>query len=136
MALCVYFECENTACYNYEGRKALMCEYHKCDNMIIIQKQKCTHAKCHRIARFNIHNEKHAIYCIDHKLPDMIDLENALYDYDNKRGCMKKINKPILVKDKKCALSESKIDKKRPLENKCCKDECDKIPKFNAPHKH
>lgn len=37
MGLCVYFECENTACYNYEGRKALMCEYHKCDNMIIIK---------------------------------------------------------------------------------------------------
>lgn len=62
----------------------------------------------------------------------MIDLENALYDYDNKQGCMKKINKriyesnqPILVKDKK------------PLElkNTCCKDDCEKIPKFNAPHK-
>ena len=125
MVLCVYFECENTACYNYEGRKALMCEYHKCDNMIIIQKQKCTHAKCHRIARFNIPNEKRAIYCIDHKLPDMIDLENALYNYDNKRCCMKKINEPNLVKDKK------------PLEikNICFKDGCDNIPKFNAPHK-
>jgi len=140
MGLCANHKCRKTACYNYEGRKALMCEYHKCDNMIIIQKQKCTHVKCHRIARFNIPNEKHAIYCIDHKLPDMIDLENALYDYDNKQGFIEKMNKRIyesnqpflLVKDKKPL-----DNKKKPLElkNTCCRDGCDKIPKFNAPHK-
>ena len=147
MVLCVYFKCKKTACYNYEGRRALMCEYHKCDNMIIIKKHKCTHAKCHRIARFNVPNEKHPIYCIDHKLPDMIDLENALYDYDNKQGFMEKINKRIyesnqpilLVKNKRIYESNQPIllvkDKERPLENKCYKDGCEKIPKFNAPHK-
>lgn len=133
MGLCVYFKCKKTACYNYEGRKALMCEYHKCDNMIFIQKQKCTHAKCHRNARFNIPNEKHPIYCTDHKLPDMIDLENALYDYD-KQGFMDKINKRIYELNQPILLVK---DKKRPLEikNTCCKDGCEKIPKFNAPHK-
>lgn len=144
MGLCVNPKCKKTAFYNYEGRTAMMCEYHKYDNMIFIQKQKCTHAKCHRIARFNIPNEKYAIYCIDHKLPDMIDLENALYGYDNKQGFIDKMNKMIyesnqpilLVKDKKRVL-ECKIDKKRPLEikNTFCKDGCDNIPKFNAPHK-
>ena len=134
MCLCVYSDCKNTACYNYEGRMALMCEYHKCDNMIIIKKHKCTHAKCHRIARFNVPNEKHPIYCIDHKLPDMIDLENALYDYDNKRCCMKKRNKRIYESNQPILLVK---DKERPLElkNTCYKDGCEKIPKFNAPHK-
>jgi hypothetical protein len=81
----------------------------------------------------------------------MIDLENALYDYDNFQGMIDKTNKIIYEFnqsnyfdsslqrkiEKKHALSESKIDKKRPLEikNICCKDGCDNIPKFNAPHK-
>jgi len=146
MGLCV--KCKKKACYNYEGRIAIVCEYHKHPGMIFIQKQKCAHAKCQRIARFNIPNEKQSIYCIDHKLPDMIDLQNALYDYDNKQGFLEQINKMIyesnqpilLVRDKKPEkmIHESNQPKKKPVENKnkCYKEDCDKIPKFNAPHKH
>ena len=153
MVLCVYSDCKNTACYNYEGRRAIMCEHHKCNGMIIIKKQRCIH--CCRYARFNIATEKTAIYCIDHKLPDMIDLQNALYDYVNFQGTIDKTNKIIhefydqpnnfelaaqrkidkkrALENKRKCLLESKD--KRSLENKCCKDGCDKTPKFNAPHK-
>jgi len=152
MGVCANSNCKNTACYNYEGRQSLMCEKHKFDGMIIIKKQKCIHTKCFRNARFNIPNEKNAIYCIDHKLTDMIDIENTLYDYGNAKGILDKTNQIIYEYnqsnifdlslknkiDKKRTLSESKIDKKRTLsesKDTCCKDGCDKTPKFNAPHK-
>ena len=93
MGVCVNPKCKNTACYNYEGRRAIVCEQHKYDGMIIIKKQKCIH--CCRYARFNIPTEKSPIYCIDHKLPDMIDLQHALYDSDNVQEIMDKTNKII-----------------------------------------
>ena len=129
MRLCVYSDCKNTACYNYEGRKALMCEYHKCDNMIIIKKQKCIHKMCKRNARFNIPTEKNAIYCIDHKLPVMIDVASIIYkhtfpDMLDPTNKIYEYNHPPLDNDKE-----------RPLENKCYRDGCNNIPKFNAPHK-
>ena len=139
MGVCANPKCKNTASYNYEGRQAIMCEKHKFDRMIIIKKQKCIHTKCCRNARFNISTEKSAIYCIDHKLPDMIDLQNDLYDYDNVQEMMDKIiyesNQPTIFD-----LSlQRKIDKTRDLSERkdtCCKDGCDKTPKFNAPHKN
>ena len=128
MVLCVYSDCKNTACYNYEGGRALMCEHHKCDRMIVIKKQKCIHKNCKRNARFNI-PEKNAIYCIDHKLPVMIDVASIIYkhtfpDMLDPTNKIYEYNHPLLDNDKK-----------RPLENKCFKDGCDNIPKFNAPHK-
>lgn len=136
MGVCVNPNCKNTACYNYEGRLPLVCEQHKYDGMIIIKKQKCIHTKCCRYARFNIANEKIAIYCIDHKLPDMIDLQNALYDSDNIQEMDKIVYKSKQSKQpNNFYLSLCKKDKKRVSENKCFKDGCDKPPKFNAPHK-
>lgn len=140
MVLCVYSNCENMACYNYEGGRAMMCEKHKCDRMILIKKQKCIHKKCNRNARFNI-PEKSAIYCIDHKLHDMIDVstihkykESDLFDAINK---IYEYNPTkILLSDynpTKILLSECKD--KHILESKCLKDGCNNIPKFNAPHK-
>jgi hypothetical protein len=138
MGVCVNPKCKNTACYNYEGRRAIVCEQHKYDGMIIIKKQKCIH--CCRYARFNIPTEKSPIYCIDHKLPDMIDLQHALYDSDNVQEIMDKTNKIIYEFNQPNNFDLSrKIDKKHALSERkdtCCKDGCDKIPKFNAPHKH
>ena len=139
MGVCANPKCKNAACYNYEGRQAIMCEHHKFDGMIIIKKQKCIHTKCCRNARFNIPNEKSVIYCIDHKLPDMIDIENTLYDYDNFQGILDKTNKIIYEfnnQSNNFDLSlQRKIDKKRALSERkdtCFKDGCDKTPKFNA----
>ena len=131
MVLCAEPHCKNTACYNYEGGLVMMCEHHKSYGMIIIKKQLCIHGNCHKKARFNI-PEKKALYCIDHKLPDMIDLSNVIYKYKIP-DILDPTNKMYEFNPPKSNLSSSKF--KRPLENKCYKDDCDKTPKFNAPHK-
>ena len=140
MGLCTEPDCRNKACYNYQGRHPMVCEHHKYDGMIIIKKTKCIHEKCNRNARFNIPNEKSTIYCIDHKLPDMIDIENALYNYYNVqqvRDKTKQIIYEFYHKPNNFELAaQRKIDKKRVSESKCFKDGCDKTPKFNAPHKN
>jgi hypothetical protein len=62
----------------------------------------------------------------------MIDLSNVIYKYKIP-DILDPTNKMYEFIPPKSNLSSSKY--KRPLENKCFKDDCDKIPKFNASHK-
>ena len=127
MVRCVYPDCEKTAYYNNPRGHAMLCKEHKFDGMIIV-KRKCIHKTCNKTAHFNIPTEEIAIYCMNHKLPDMIDVESVLYEYKlhgmiDIKNKMYEYNNP----PKKRALSERK--------DTCFKDGCDKTPKFNAPHK-
>lgn len=132
---CAY--CKKKAFYNYVGRTAMVCKDHKYDGMIIV-KGTCIHDKCNRNAYFNIPTDVRPIYCMSHKLPDMIHVSSVKYEFKlpDMFDPTEKLNelKPDLSSEskKKCFK-----DKERPLElkNTCYKDGCEKIPKFNAPHK-
>jgi len=128
MVRCAYPACEKTAYYNKPRGYAMLCKEHKFDDMIIV-KRKCIHKMCNKTAHFNIPTEESPIYCMDHKLPTMIDVERVLYEYNKLHGMIDIKNKMYEYNNppKKRLPSESK--------NTCCKDGCDKTPKFNAPHK-
>ena len=52
--------------------------------MINITSSQCL--KCNKRPSFNYKNEKKALYCYTHKLPDMIDIKNPICVECNKRA--------------------------------------------------
>jgi len=130
MSRCAYPDCEKTAYYNKPRGHAMLCKEHKFDGMIIV-KRKCIHKTCNKTAHFNIPTEETTNYCMDHKLPTMIDVESVLYEYNKLHGM-------IDIKNKIYEYNNPPKKRNLPSESKdtCCKDGCDKPPKFNAPHKN
>ena len=101
---CVYDKCNKLAIYNYRGYNGLgkYCKNHKLNNMInVANLQYCV--KCSKRASFNFSNKKTPMYCVEHKLLDMVDViskkclkcdKRPIFNYKNEK-------KAILCKEHK-----------------------------------
>jgi hypothetical protein len=113
--ICIDFECNKYATYNYENnKKRFYCCNHKLENMIIISK-KCITCKIKQ-PNFNYENEKQALYCNECKLENMINIKDKkcikcnikipVFNYENEKQALYcgdcKDDKMIDIKNKKC----------------------------------
>jgi hypothetical protein len=132
-------DCDKVASFNLIGGKPLYCKEHKLDNMVNIrtttyEKQednivvvknlyyKCL--LCDKTPVFNYVNEKKGIYCNEHKLENMVDVQS--------KKCLK-CNKHANYNFKgeyAIYCNEHKLENMINVKTKTCID-CDKVPSFN-----
>ncbi|CAM9849892.1 unnamed protein product [Scytosiphon promiscuus] len=75
--------CENESCdripsYNYDavGAKAIYCNTHKTEGMINVRHPRCANPECKRQPSFGKAGQKVAVFCVEHKEPQMVDVKN------------------------------------------------------------
>lgn len=91
-------ECKKSASYNYPNEKAkIYCKEHSKDDMIRVQSdnRKCCYENCNKRPNFNFTGQK-PIYCFNHKLTDMINVNRNKNTNRNFKGC--EINKEYFEK--------------------------------------
>jgi len=71
---CVFPNCKIQPIYNFIGEKPQFCKTHKLEGMIDVKTKKCKLNNCYKNAFYNFNNEKYAIFCSEHKEPNMIDI--------------------------------------------------------------
>ena len=113
-----------------------MCSDNNCNHVkLALPKKKkgyrrqCLHAGCSKRPVFNLHGQTKGKFCVDHKLPGMIDVKNKVCDHD---GCTKRpvFNLHGQTKGKLC--SAHKLPGMINVIDKVCDhDGCTKRPVFN-----
>jgi predicted ester cyclase len=99
--------------------------------MIDIKNKRCIFDNCNKGPVFNLPTETKALYCSEHKLPNMIDIKNKRCIFDNcNKGPV--FNLPTETKALYC--SEHKLPNMIDIKSKrCIFDNCNTRPVFNLP---
>lgn len=75
---CQAADCDRIPSYGWDGTgtKASFCAPHKIDGMVNVRHPRCTHPDCRRQPGFGLPGGKIALFCKEHKGPDMVDVKN------------------------------------------------------------
>jgi hypothetical protein len=100
---------------------------------IVKRKQKqCFHNGCEKQPNYNYPNEKVAIFCKDHSLPDMKNIVSKICNHD---GCEIRPSYNYLNETSPIFCREHKLIDMKDIVNKLCThDGCEKQPVYNYPN--
>jgi len=73
---CINEGCNKTATFNLPNEKAHYCKLHQLEDMIDVRHKKCNYPGCTTNPSFNYVNEMFPLYCSEHKLYQMININN------------------------------------------------------------